>query len=211
MEETEEEVRTGQAQNGSKWPIFGQNRVPPFWSWPLLADKSGQGQNGRWPFWGLLCATMCEFRASSLLARGAAIVGHLWPQAIDAELDRDRAAYRPHARPCRAGLGGLFRCARLDWRGSVVKITKMHFLCLGKGNHQACLMGYRTLLTKSGLYPSGKPGDFRGMKIQALFDQKMLCNLTSFASRVPRWPRGKWGQITGHFLVKKVLSFSVLG
>ena len=65
----------------------------------FLAQKVTPASKWGEPILGLLCATMCELCASSLLARGAAKVGHLRPVAGDAQLDGDRAAYRPHGRP----------------------------------------------------------------------------------------------------------------
>ena len=41
------------------------------------------------------------------------------------KLDRDRAAYRPHAAPCRARLGGLFRRARQDGEALLIGVAKV--------------------------------------------------------------------------------------
>jgi len=137
-EAEEEEARAGRAQNGPKWPIFGQKwpkmGVPPFWPWPLLAGKSGQKWSGpKWPL-AILGPFVCHHVWVSRLQPTGSRRGHSGSPVASGHCHWagwGRAAYRPHARPCRAALGGLFCRARLGWRGSVMKSTKNALFVLG--------------------------------------------------------------------------------
>jgi len=88
----------GQTQNGHFWPKMGQNE-------PRIL--------------GTFAPPMCEFRVSSLLARGAAKVGHLWAAGLATCWVEDRAAYRPHAAPYKGAAWWFISPWSLGWSGSV--------------------------------------------------------------------------------------------